>query len=688
MVFNRFRWVFCQLEMLRNCLPQNVRRVIRELPASLDETYERMLKEILKANPDQAHRLLQCLTVATRPLRVAELAGVLALDFDEAKDGIPALNKDWLWDGEQHGVLSVCSNLIVIVDDDDDWVVGDDWGGPVVQFAHFSVKEFLTSKRLANLKADISRFHIQLESAHTVLTQACLATLLHSDWNHLAKNRPPLSHYASRYWVDHAQFKNVSSRVEDGMRRLFDPTNLYFTAWLNSYDLDREWYTFVRAPTSPSSSLMFIAPVDTDSETDSVKTDLVETDLVETDLVDTSAPSCLYYAALCGFRDLTKHLIAEYPQHLNAEVGRNKSPLVAALHNRHLQVANLLHQNGAVFPIGHNGYTLLHAASKDSSMDVIQWLLDIGADVNAQDDDDRTPLHFAAGNGDLKVVQTLLAHSADVNVTAARYIGTPLHEALRGRYIDVVRLLIDNGADASRDLQGLLLLALEWRSAETVQFFIRLGADVNARFERDRTPLHLALCVGCDEAVRVLTEHGADVNTRDRSLKTPLHAASARGHVKTVQLLIEHGLDVNARDGSHSTPLHLASSEHFVEVMHILIERGADVHARDQDESTHLHLVSSSAEGFSRMFGDIDFNTLCSCARLLIEHGASINAYDRNHKTPLHRAVSSARFWGSDADLSRLLLKMVQMSMRRTIMVWLRFRLQRHKVFTALHSCY
>ena len=57
------------------------------------------------------------------------------------------------------------------------------------------------------------------------------------------------------------------------------------------------------------------------------------------------------------------------------------------------------------------------------------------------------------------------------------------------------------------------------------------------------------------------------------------------------------------------------------------------------------------------MFDDIDFNTLCSCARLLIEHGASINAYDRNHKTPLHRAVSSAEFWGSDADLSRLLLE-------------------------------
>ena len=141
MVLNRFRWVFCQLEMLQNCLPQNVRRVLRELPKSLDETYERVLKGIGAANQRQAHRLLQCLTVAARPLRVEELAEVLALDFDGAKDGIPVLNKDWRWDDQKEGVLSTCSSLIIIttldvVDDDLDSISGC----RVVQFAHFSVR--------------------------------------------------------------------------------------------------------------------------------------------------------------------------------------------------------------------------------------------------------------------------------------------------------------------------------------------------------------------------------------------------------------------------------------------------------------------------------------------------------------------------------------------------------------------
>ena len=141
--------MFCQLEVLRNCLPQNVRRVLQELPASLDETYERVLSEILKANPDQAYRLLQCLTVATRPLRVDELAEILALDFDGGQDEIPALKRDWRWDDERQGVLATCSSLIVVVK------ANDYSETRVVQFAHFSVKEFLTSDRLADMKADI-----------------------------------------------------------------------------------------------------------------------------------------------------------------------------------------------------------------------------------------------------------------------------------------------------------------------------------------------------------------------------------------------------------------------------------------------------------------------------------------------------------------------------------------------------
>ncbi|KAH9012589.1 hypothetical protein EDB83DRAFT_327677 [Lactarius deliciosus] len=89
-----FRWVFCQLEIVRQCFPPSLRRILRELPESLDETYERILN-ISKATRGHTRRLLQCLTVAVQPLRLEELAEVLAFDFDEASGGIPQLSVDW-----------------------------------------------------------------------------------------------------------------------------------------------------------------------------------------------------------------------------------------------------------------------------------------------------------------------------------------------------------------------------------------------------------------------------------------------------------------------------------------------------------------------------------------------------------------------------------------------------------------
>ena len=91
--------MFCQLEVLRHCFPPSVRRILEELPDSLDETYERILREIRKSNQGLARRLMQCLVAAVRPLQVKELAEVLAFDFDA--EGIPKLNPNWRWEDQE-----------------------------------------------------------------------------------------------------------------------------------------------------------------------------------------------------------------------------------------------------------------------------------------------------------------------------------------------------------------------------------------------------------------------------------------------------------------------------------------------------------------------------------------------------------------------------------------------------------
>jgi hypothetical protein len=264
--------VFCQLEILRHCFPPSVRRILDELPESLDETYERILREIRKPNQGHAHRLLQCLVVAVRPLRVEELAEVLAFDFNA--EGMPKLNPGWRWEDQEEAVTSACSSLVMIVKDGD---------SRVVQFSHFSVKEFLAAHRLAEPIRDVSCYHIQLKAAHTVLAQACLGVLLRLDdrVDRDSIKNFPLARYAAQYWPTHARVENVSSHIKDGMERLFDAEKPHFATWLWIYNGDRGRSMSTMSPEEPE-----------------------------------TVP--LYYAAGLGFRDLAERFIVEHPEHVNA----------------------------------------------------------------------------------------------------------------------------------------------------------------------------------------------------------------------------------------------------------------------------------------------------------------------------------------------------------------------------------
>ena len=390
----------------------------------------------MPANRHHAFRLLQCLTAASRPLRVDELAEILTLDFDEAKNGIPELKEDWRWKDQQEVVLSMCSSLIAVI---------DSCRYRVVQFSHFSVKEFLTSDRLAASSADVSHFHISPEPAHTVIVRACLGVLLQSDTGAAeakVKNSSPLAKYAAKHWVDHAQFGEVSTSVEDGMKRLFNLSRPHFAGWLRLYDIDARWDNFVgynsNIPRGPP----------------------------------------LYYASLCGFRSLAAHLIDEHPQHVNAREGQNRSPLVAALRNKHFHTAELLHQHGANLDIrGDINRTLLHAASANGFVDIGRWLLACGVDANLQEDNGETALHLVVKNGHIEFVRMLLNHGVIVN-TVNKDNRNSLHLASGGGYIEIVRMLLQHGADvAARDLRHStpLHLASSWVSIKIARPLVEAG---------------------------------------------------------------------------------------------------------------------------------------------------------------------------------------------------------------------
>jgi ankyrin repeat protein len=442
-----------------------------ELPESLDETYERILKEIKKPNRDLARRVLQCLVVATRPLRVAELAEVLAVDFDDA-EGIPRPNSDWRWEDQEQALLIACSSLIAIVeagdvkasDSDSDAEAGDsDYDGDsrvqaddsrVVQFSHFSVKEFLTSPRLVFASLEVSNYHTDLEPAHVILAQACLGVLLQiqDGVEGCTPEDHPLARYAAEHWTTHAQFGEVSSRLQKGMEYLFDTNKRHFKVWLMLCDID----------TGPNHDATFYWFVPYGGK---------------------SPAAPLYYAALCGFHVLVQHLITNHSQDVNADGGYYMRPLVAALAGEHFETADLLRHNGADLRVkGDNGRNPLHSAAYSGNLEVVRKLIEYDpAAVDARTEFWTTPLLWASEGLNIEdgsILRLLLERGADIN--AQNRIGrTPLYVASKGGVLEAVRLLLEH------------------------------GADVEVKDNYGKTALQKAADRGHDEVVELLREHGA-----------------------------------------------------------------------------------------------------------------------------------------------------------------------------------
>ena len=287
MTQRRFRWAVCQLDRLRRCFPASIRHAVDELPKTLDETYERILLGIDEEKRVYAIRLFQCLAFSRRPLFVKELAEVLAIQFGAP---IPRLNPSLRPGDADEAVLSACSTLVTTVgldvyDENNDYDTGSDYSydpdidyddcdsdncntrikSRLVQFSHYSVKEFLTSERLAKSDiGNISQFYISQEPAHTILAQSCISTLLQPDIHILdITDSYPLAKYAAQNWFHHARCDGVASRIRAGMERLFDPDKKHFAMWISIYNMDN--------PTFEYYSRMF------------------------------QEPSPVYYAALCGF---------------------------------------------------------------------------------------------------------------------------------------------------------------------------------------------------------------------------------------------------------------------------------------------------------------------------------------------------------------------------------------------------
>jgi ankyrin repeat protein len=588
----RFRWVVCQLVYLSRCIPGRIRHALKELPTTLGATYARTLEEIDEQNWDFAHRLFQCVAAASRPLRAEELAEFLAFDFDAGST--PTFLADWRSGDPENEVLSICSTLLVVVKPGS--------GSPVIQFAHFSVKEYLTSARLAETKDTISRFHVSMTPAHTIVAQACLGVLLHLDENITKDSLEdfPLAEYAAEHWVDHARIENVPSKVQDGMEHLFDPSKCHLSVWVWIYDPEDSQHRSEQSEHPPE-----------------------------------ARATPLHYAAVCNMQDIATFLIVEHSQDVNARgFDEEETPLHVSSRRGHVEIARVLLKHGADTEARDcNDFSPLEQVAYEGHMETAQVLLEHGADVNARDDRRCTPLHWASEAGQLVVAQVLLSHGADVSAQREDN-QTPLHRAKDEK---VARLLLEHGADANTlDIENRtpLHLASEFGRVGVARVLLEHGVDANPQDKERCTPLYWASCWGKPAVVQILLSHGADVTAQCKNNQTPVHRAKDE---EVARLLLEHGADPNALDIKNQTPLHGVSELGYVGAAQVLLEHGVDANARDANNATPLHLASN-AEYYNRSrYRDEEY---LGVVRLLLHYSSDIHARDDEGQTPFVRATA------------------------------------------------
>ena len=457
----RFRWAACQLDALRQCINLiGLRKTLGKLPKTLDETYQRILTTVPDEFAEDASRILQWLCICKRPLRLEEVADLIAVDgklhkYDcerqlfDPRDVVkfcPSLVKVSHEDGDDLGIWFYSSH--VFNNKTYCWAPRRSSSYDILELSHKSVKDYLFTKTIQVGTSASSQ--LSFESSHTDFAETAMAYLLQFHDGHffqgneflgekLLKERPAAS-YAACHWFEH------HNAVKDQQSLGSLALKLFSDEWVFTH------IVHLSVQGSPGSYCKVRQSLPSKLEHASGLGVLG----VCQSILDTGNRVFGYglsFASRDGHEEIAQ-LLLKYGANPNPMVLYETSPLTLAIYEGHERIAHLLMTARANI----DAPDVFILAAQKRLFSIVERMLKMHADVNSKrlggmeevDDDPsgtvgRSALHEAAWAGYGEIVSLLLQHGADINATY-NCGDMALHDAVTNNQYDIVKILVDAGA--------------------------------------------------------------------------------------------------------------------------------------------------------------------------------------------------------------------------------------------------
>ncbi|KAL8834139.1 MAG: hypothetical protein Q9170_003886 [Blastenia crenularia] len=585
-----FRWVACQFDVLSGCLNlTKLRQALTSLPSTLDETYDRILCSMEPGFKGHTRRILQWLAFSLEPLRLAEIAELVAFD---AEDGSTFNATNRLADPGDALSLLGC---LVMSSETKVYSRKRNNREMRITLAHSSVKEYLVSDRIRLGPA--AYFGIDEQSSHVEMTRTCLSCLMLYNQALFADSEEfldefPLAWYSAPNWIGH--LRNASDQEPIGTNSK-PPYHLAATFLLDEKQR-QNWtylYTIEPVPQISPGNLLWARQ---SSWLESLQQELPASDSTNRTIMKRWSPSTaqgtsLYYAVLTGSYDLVSVLVAEQESLEQAEASNGRIQL-----------------NDDRDQTSHKSDGLSH------SINAIGGVL-------------YTPLEAAASLGLTEVVDLLLKHGADPNIHDE--VRSVLSAAVSASSLDIVKMLLENGADASEGIPGLSVVPrddsmpcgdngqIDADSVLTKQGYASESDSSEEEFHRSSLsdPTKALDKVRLNTGIIRPPVDAFELDIIKSSRMTALFEATSYGHVEMVELLLNHDARVDVRNGEDGeTALMVAARKGHSRIVELLLRRGAKA-------------TNTDINGLNAFTKACRVACHCgdkTCARLLLRRGAGV----------------------------------------------------------------